>query len=448
VGPLRPLVAALVLGCGAGTNTVTCRDLDTGYAASYRGPAALAECLADPRMQSEGHRREAVASPGRYDFGGAGRFELTGGMALRGAGSDRTTLYASRPTRSVFGDDIRSALWVRGAGVELGGFTFDGSCRDGPSPGPECARDDDQTLLAIVVACGYGFERGPDCDVDGLRIDDVRVLNVKTPFVATGSDPNPAAGQKALFANFRDFHWTIRRFSVSGRDDPFRYARIFELGNASTADISQGPGAGVAEPRHYVVDIEDTSIDTHVGKAGGQLAGVLTMAVNAPVSLAVNLRRSSLRGTERVVGIATHALEGPGRDAGSALFRCEDSELVADQRDWAGKLKEDPKGSICPPFDAAVYVGEFSLPGGSHRSRAELVRCNVSVEGWLALCPAPASIDTGGERLAAHASVCLRESRVEPAVRGPIEACQSGAGGGDAGAADAGASPRRAQVSK
>jgi hypothetical protein len=361
-----------------------------------------------------------VAGPGRFDFGGAERFELTSGFSIRGAGAGRTTLFASRPTTAVF-TDIRSALWVRGAHVELSGFTFDGACRDGPSPEPGCGPDDAETLLAIIVACGYGFERGPDCDVDGLRVDDVRVLHVKTPFVATGSDPDRAAGTKAVFSNFRDFHWTIRRFQVSDRAAGYRYARIFELGNASTPQVSQGPGAGVAEPRRYVVDIEDTHIDTHVGWRGGQLAGVVTMAVNAPVSLTVNLRRSSLRGTERVVGIASHVLDGPGRDAGQALFRCEDSELVADHRDWGGRLREDPAGAVCPPFDAAVYVGEFSRPGGPHRTRAELVRCSVRVEGWLALCPEPASIDTGGERLAAHSSVCIEESRLEPAPRGAVE---------------------------
>ena len=398
-------------------DSVVCRDLESGYAARYRGPTAIADCLRDPAMQSEGHRREARAGPGRFDFGAAGRFELGSGFAIRGAGSDRTQLYASRPTGAVFTDDIRSALWVRGARVELAGFTFDGDCRAGPSPAAECPREHGDTLLAVVVACGYGFERGPDCDVDGLSLRDLRVLHVKTPFVASGSDPDRAAGRKALFANFLDFHWSVRRFGVSGRNDNYRYARIFEFGNAATPHISQGPGAGVSAPRRYIVDIEDTHIDTHVGMHGGQLAGVLTMAVNAPVSLTVNLRSSSLRGTERVVGVASHVLAGSERDGAEAVFRCEDSELVADQRDWAGKVRQNPAGAACPPFDAAVYVGELSQDSAGQRARVELLRCEVRVEGWLAICPEAASIEVAG----AGASACLEQSRVEPAVRGAVE---------------------------
>ena len=419
---LAILACVAALGCAPpgdepAADSVLCRDLETGHRATYRGSGAIADCLADPAMQSDGHRREARVGPGRFDFGAAGRFELGSGFALRGAGPERTTLYASRPTTAVFNDDIRSALLVRGSGVELAGFTFEGDCRAGPRPGPDCHGNDVDTLLAVLVACRYGFERGPDCDVDGLSIHDLRVLHVKTPFVSTGSDPDRAAGKKAVFANFRDFHWRIRHFQVSGRSDGYRYARIFELGNAATPDISQGPGAGVAEARRYVVDIEDTRIDTHVGMHGGQLAGVLTMAVNAPVSLTVNLRRSSLHGTERIVGVASHALDGRGSDEGEALFRCEDSELVADQSDWAGKLRERPHAAACPPFDAAVYVGEPSPASGRQRARAELLRCAVRVEGWLALCPEPASIAVAG----AGASACLEESRVEPAVRGRLE---------------------------
>ena len=420
---IAALVGLASVGCTShgdepAIDSVLCRDLESDYTARYHGHAAVAACLADPAMQQEGHRREVRAGPGRFDFGDAVRFELGSGVAVLGAGSARTTLYASRPTTAVFSDDLRSAIWVRGARVELAGFTFEGDCRAGPSPDPACPPDSGDTLLAVVVACGYGFERGPDCDVDGLALRDVRVLHVKTPFVATGSDPDRAAGRKALFSNFRDFRWTIRRFQVSDRSDGYRYARIFELGNATTPGASQGPGAGVAEPRRYTVDIEDTRIDTHVGMHGGQLAGVLTMTVNAPVSLTVNVRGSSLRGTERIVGVAGQVLEGPGRAGGEALFRCEDSELVADQRDWAGKLRESPAGAPpCPPFQAAVYVGEASKASAARSARAELLRCDVRVEGWLALCPEPASIEVTG----ANASVCLEESRVDPAVRGPVE---------------------------
>ena len=419
---LAVLACAAALGCAPrgdqpATDSVLCRDLESGHTATYRGHGAIADCLRDPAMQSDGHRREALVGPGRFDFGDARRFELGSGFAIRGAGPERTTLYASRPTTSVFGDDVRSALFVRGARVELAGFTFEGDCRAGPHPGPDCHSGDGDTLLAVLVACGYGFERGPDCDVDGLSVHDLRVLHVKTPFVSTSSDPNRATGRKAVFANFRDFHWTIRRFEVSGRADGYRYARIFELGNAATPAVSQGPGAGVTEARRYVVDIEDTRIDTHVGMFGGQLAGVLTMAVNAPVSLTVNLRRSSLRGTERIVGMASHVQGGLARAGGAALFRCEDSELVADQRDWAGKVRQDPAGAPCPPFDAAVYVGEPSQASDSRPARVELLRCAVRVEGWLALCPEPASIEVIGE----NASACLEDSRVAPPVRGRVE---------------------------
>ncbi len=205
--------------------------------------------------------------------------------------------------------------------------------------------------------------------------------------------------------------------------------------------MSQGPGAGVAEPRRYVIDIEDTRIDTHVGRVGGELAGVLTLAVNAPVALTVNLRRSSLAGTERVVGLAAHALDGPGRADGEVLLRCEDSRLLADQRDWASKVRARPQSALCPPFDAAVYVGEFSLPGGRFRMRAELVRCEVRAEAGLALCPAPASIDTGREALAAHVSVCTLDSRLLPAARGAVEPVPCTESLEDRPAATAGPSP-------
>lgn len=415
---LRPAclaLAALASACGPAVPEagVACRDLDAGYETRYAGDDALARCVHDPHMQQEGHRREAVLDPGRFDFGDGRRLELGSHWTIRGAGVERTRLYPSRPTTAVFRDDIHSALFVRGAQVHLSGFTFDGSCSAGPSPGPGCAPNGRATLLALVVACGYGMERGPDCDVDGLVVEDVRVEGVKTPFVATSSEPHPEAGEKGLFANFEDLHWTIRRFQVASPEASFRYARIFELGNAAAAESSQGPGVGVAAPRRYRVDIEDTDIDAHVGKGGGQLAGVLTMAVNAPVSLEVRLVRSRLVGTERVVGIAADVAPGAGHDGGSARFVCEGSQLVADQRDWAGRVRE-PGSAPCPPFDAAVYVGEFAKPGSRPDVRAVFRGCEVRVEGWIALCPAPASIDLGPP----GASTCLEDTPATPAARG------------------------------
>jgi hypothetical protein len=393
----------LALACGAGAPDagpqVTCRDVDAGYAAIHRGDDALAACVTDPRMQQEGHRREARLGPGRYDFGDGGRLELGSGWTIEGAGIDATTLFPSRPTTAVFDDDLRSLLLVRGARVRLAGFTFDGACGAGPSPDPACADHAADTLLALVV-------------------EDVRVLHVKTPFLATSSEPKPEHGRKGLFANFRDFEWTIRRFQVSGRADGFRYARVFELGNAATAILSQGPGVGVSERRRYRVRLEELAIDAPVGKTGGQLAGVLTIALNAPVSLEVDLVRSRLAGTERVAGIATHTVRRPGADAGHVLVRCEDSALVADPRDWEDRLRRKRGSLPCPPHTAAVSLGEFSRPGGIHRARLELRRCEVRAEPFLALCPAPASVDLGPPELAPHTSLCLEDSRLAPPARG------------------------------
>lgn len=425
--PLSIAIAVLLAACqraeppAKAVGQVFCRDLDTHYEATYSGYAALADCVRDPKMQSEGHRRVAQVGPGDFDFGDGRRFELTRGFAVQGAGPDATRVHASRPTLKVFQDDIYSAFFVRGANVRLADFTFDGFCHDGPSPAPGCEAKDEHTLLAIVVACGYGMERAPDCDVDGLVVENVRVLGVKTPFLATSAPAHPERNQKGLFANFRDLHWTIRRFQVSGRDAAFRYARIFELGNGATADISRGPGVGVEAPRRYVVDIEDTDIDSHVGMWGGQLAGILTMAVNDDrIDLRVNLRNSHWRGAERLVGIANHSAPGDddGGDDGRVTFSCIDSALHADPREFAGRDFGAAGSTACPPFAAAVYVGEFSRSGGNFTSRANLVRCPVAIEAGLALCPKPGSLDLGDDAISAHVSACLEESPIEPPARG------------------------------
>ena len=423
--PLSIAIAVLLAGCqraeppGKAVGQVLCRDLDAHYEATYSGYAALADCVRDPKMLSEGHRRVAQLGPGDFDFGDGRRFELTRGFAVQGAGPDATRIHASRPTLQVFQDDIYSAFLVRGANVRLADFTFDGFCHAGPSPAPACEAKDAHTLLAIVVACGYGMERAPDCDVDGLVVENVRVLGVKTPVLATSSPAHPERNEKGLFANFRDLHWTIRRFQVSGRDAEFRYARIFELGNGATAEISRGLGVGVEAPRRYLVDIEDTDIDTHVGMGGGQLAGILTMAVNDDrVDLRVRLTNSHWRGAERLVGIANHSVAGDDGDDGSVTFSCIDSALHADPREFAGRDFGKAGSTACPPFAAAVYVGEFSRRGGTFTSRANLVRCPVRIEAGLALCPKPASLDLGTDAIAAHVSACLEESPVDPAPRG------------------------------
>lgn len=422
--PLSIAIAVLLASCqrarqdAPGANQVVCRDLDANYQAVYSGDGALADCVRDAKMQSEGHRRVAQVGPGDFDFGDGRRFELTRGFAVLGAGLDATRIHASRPTLKVFQDDIYSAFFVRGANVRLADFTFDGFCHDGPSPGPGCEAKDEHTLLAIVVACGYGMERAADCDVDGLVVENVRVLGVKTPFLATSSPAHPERSEKGIFANFRDLHWTIRRFQVSGRDAEFRYARIFELGNGATAEISRGPGVGVEAPRRYVVDIEDTDIDTHVGMWGGQLAGILTMAVNDDrVDLRVNLRKSHWRGAERLVGIANHSVAGDDGDDGRVTFSCIDSALHADPREFAGRDFGAAGATACPPFAAAVYVGEFSRSGGNFESRANLVRCPVKIEAGLALCPKPGSLDLGDDAIAAHVSACLEESSADPPPR-------------------------------
>lgn len=379
---------------------VLCRDLDAGYTRTYRGDAALADCVRDPNMQAEGHRREARLGPGDFDFGDGRRLELGRGFAVRGAGPDATRIHASRATLDVFGDDIHSAFLVRGANVTLAGFTFDGFCHTGPSPGPGCEPSHQNTLLAIVVACAFALEKPADCDVDGLAIEDVRVLGAKTPFLATSTPPEPERGRRGLFANFRDLHWTIRRFQVSGRDRSFRYARIFELGNGATAELSQGPGVGIETPRRYRVDIEDTDLDTHVGRWGGQLAGMLTAAVNDDdVELEIRVRRSKWRGAARVVGLANHALPGDAGDDGRLAFACEDAELVADASDGA------PLAGACPPFSAALRAGEFSLPGGSHRTEVRLERCTVRAEPAPPGCPPTTAIDLGSPDLSPHLSL-------------------------------------------
>jgi len=416
------LAVAGLAACGRsgapGNDEVRCSDLDAGYVTTYVGHAALADCVRDPRMQAAGHRRIAEVGPGDFDFGDGRRFDLSSGFAIEGAGPDATRLHASRPTLSVFHDDIHSALFVRGAHVRLARFTYAGDCNAGPSPGPGCEPKHDHTLLAIVVACDYGMERPSDCDVDGLVVEDVRVLATKTPFLATSSPAHPERGDKGLFANFRDLHWTIRRFSVSGRDDPFHYARIFELGNGATADISRGPGVGVEAPRRYVVDIEDTDLDANVGMWGGQLAGVLTAAVNDDrVDLRVNLRRSHWRGAERLVGLGNHTVAGDAGDDGRLTFSCVDSALDADPRAFAGRAVAG-ETTACPPFAAAVYAAEFGQRGGAHATRVNLVRCPVHIAAGLALCPAPAALDVGGgDDAAAHVVTCLEDSPLDPPPR-------------------------------
>lgn len=413
-------IAVALAGCqdsGApGAGEVLCQDLDANYAAIYEGDAALAECVRDPQMQSDGHRRVAQLGPGDFDFGDGRRIELTSGFAIQGAGPDATRIFASRPTLAIFTDDIHSAFVVRGARVRLADFTFSGLCHDGPSPGPRCEAKDEHTLVAILVACAYGMQAPPDCDVDGLAIENVRVVGVKTPFVATSSPAHPERGAKGLFANFQDLHWTIRRFQVSPRSEPFRYARVFELGNGATADISRGPGVGVAAPRRYRVDIEDTDIDANVGMWGGNLAGILTMAVNDDrVDLRVNLRNSNWHGAERLVGIGNHTVPGDSGDDGRVTFSCVDSALHADPMEFAGRAVTNAVATSCPPFAAAVYVGEFAQRGGSHQSRANLVRCPVKIEAALALCPKPASLDLGD---AAHVTTCIEASPLDPPPRG------------------------------
>ncbi len=420
---LAPVALGLfALACqpaGEPRPSVTCRNLDTGYEAVHAGDDALVACVRDPAMQAPGQRREARLGPGRFDFGDGERIDLDGGWTVRGAGADHTHLYATRRTRSVYREGIFSALFVNGPGVALVDFTFHGDCRAGPSPEPGCEAEDSDTLVAIVVACGWGWERGPDCDVDGLRVENVRVLAVKTPFVATSGPPSRDAGRRGLFANFLDFTWTIRNFQVSGTEDEFRYARVIELGNAATPDHSQGPGVGVSAPRRYVLDIEDTRIDTHIGKQAGAWAGVLTMSVTDDrVSLTVNVRRSRLRGTERVVGVAAGSLSDAERDGGRATFRCEDSELVANHAAWGVRLASREPGAICPPFEAALSVGEFDEPGGTHHARAELVRCTVRVDGWLEICPQPASVELPSGASAPHASLCLEDATLDPPPRG------------------------------
>jgi hypothetical protein len=413
-------IAVALAGCqdgGApGSGEVQCRDLDADHAVTYRGDAALAACVRDPKMQSAGHRRVAQLGPGDFDFGDGGRFDLSSGFTIQGAGPDATRIFASRPTLDIFHDDIHSALFVRGAQVRLADFTFNGFCHQGPSPGPACEAKHEHSLLAILVACAYGMEAGPDCDVDGLAIENVRVVGVKTPFVATSSPAHPERGLRGLFANFLDLHWTIRRFQVSDRSDPFRYARIFELGNGATADMSRGPGVGVAAPRRYVVDIEDTDIDANVGMWGGNLAGILTAAVNDDrVDLAVNLRDVHWRGAERLVGLANHTVAGDASDDGRLTFSCIDSALHANPLDYAGRAVTDSVTVACPPFAAAVAVGEFALAGGSFQTRANLVRCPVQIEAGLALCPKPASLDLGGTE---HVTTCIEESPLDPPPRG------------------------------
>jgi hypothetical protein len=158
-----------------------------------------------------------------------------------------------------------------------------------------------------------------------------------------------------------------------------------------------------------------------VGKHGGRMAGVLTAAVNDDrVTLEIELRRSHLRGTERVVALAAHALDGEARDDGSVSLRCEDSEIVADLGAWGARVEE--RGvAPCPPFPAALYVGELARPGGLHREHASLVRCGVAVRGWISLCPEPAAVELGAGAAAdgiEHASLCLEDARVEGAIRG------------------------------
>jgi hypothetical protein len=152
---------------------------------------------------------------------------------------------------------------------------------------------------------------------------------------------------------------------------------------------------------------------------GGQLAGILTMAVNDDrVDLRVRLTNSQWRGAERLVGIANHSVDGGDSDDGRVTFSCIDSSLHADPREFAGRDFGEAGATACPPFTAAVYVGEFSGSGGNFESRANLVRCPVKIEAGLALCPKPGSLDLGDAAIAAHVSACIEESSVDPPPRG------------------------------
>jgi hypothetical protein len=150
---------------------------------------------------------------------------------------------------------------------------------------------------------------------------------------------------------------------------------------------------------------------------GGQLAGILTAAVNDDrVDLRLNLRNSHWHGAERLVGLANHSVAGDDSDDGRVTFSCIDSSLRAEPLQWTARA--GPEAAACPPFAAAVYVGEFARRGGTFQSRANLVRCPVRSDAGLALCPAPASLDLGDEALAAHVTTCIEASPLDPPPRG------------------------------
>jgi hypothetical protein len=129
----------------------------------------------------------------------------------------------------------------------------------------------------------------------------------------------------------------------------------------------------------------------------------------------VNLRRSRWRGAERLVGLANHAVAGDGGDDGRLTFSCVDSALDADPRAFAGRAVAG-ETTVCPPFTAAVYAGEFAQHGGAHVSRVNLVRCPIRIAAGLALCPKPAALDVGGGD-AGRVVTCIEDSPLDPPPR-------------------------------
>lgn len=442
------LLAALVLlACGREEaepphQTVLCENRTIGFSQEFAGPFAVSDCLHHTAMASEGDDRRAFMRPGAYTFRPGERFELDSGWTLEGTSPRESVIVAARDN-DLFRAPFHSLIFVRGAGVTLRNFRYDGNCW----VSPEIARACEEKLLAwygIVVACSFGRERGEDCDVDGLLIDRVRVINTKYPFFASASAGNTPAGP-GLFTNFLDFTWTFRNFQVGSTDRKYGPATVFGLGHKTAPDGSRspyglGPGEGVAPAdgrRHYVVNIEDTRIETRlvfgaafregefVAEYRGEGMGARNALIDAhvddaDVDLVINLRDSTLVASHRLISAGTRISKDRESIGGSVTLNCRDSTLAVDHSLWAERSAALPD---CPPFDAAIYLDQPAAGRYAAPTRLNLDGCTVEVRN--SVCPAPAAIDTG---ILGNSLVCIGPGSPEPTLRGAGRTLRPAAG--------------------
>lgn len=393
-----PILVLLTLGAWcAPPKRVTCSNDTTGFTVILQGRDAIAACLAAPEMQTPGDVRTARVSAGIFAFGDS-LWQLDAGWSLVGAGADRTRIVAVRELGGESLEDTHSGIWVAGRDVTIQGLTLNGACADAP---PAWREDPCAGLLGslstvgIAVICGFGDDPPPDCDVDGLLVEDVRIMNAATGFSATGHPPLAPLGFGGVWTNFLDFTWTLSGLRASGFESTGRYARFLDLGDAVGGFLSQGPGVGATTPRAYRVDLISSDIEAPISPPGfnGFHDGGVTIAVGNPlVGLEFHAIDSTISATSRPLSIGSLSV-GDGTGQGEIYFVCTDSTWTADHSDWdaAQALPGKPEG--CPFYDATVYLSHWPSPSAFHVTRADFADCDIFVVG--STCADPRALDTG-----------------------------------------------------